>query len=150
MGPRRSAALQPHSARSAGRPIDWAPSPTFHKLQTKVNFFFIRRGRGRPGDSPPASLPSSCFEGWGNSGGRDVGGTRGRGDWGWKDQDAGRMRTGVGIPEEWFLRETEIEKGRRPLKYGDPQWMGTSKEPRRDRNSKGTRDVNPGRKRKGV
>lgn len=43
--PRLTGSRWLHSARAAGSPIDWAPSPTFHKLQTKVNFFFIRRGK---------------------------------------------------------------------------------------------------------
>lgn len=59
MGPRLSGSRWLHSARAAGRPIDWARSPTFHKLQTKVNFFFIRRGRG------PRPRSSLCFGGWG-------------------------------------------------------------------------------------
>lgn len=42
------------AACAAGRPIDWAPSPTFHKLQTKVNFSFRRRGRGCGPGSPRA------------------------------------------------------------------------------------------------
>lgn len=41
--------IAPLREHTAGSPIDWAPSPTFHKLQTKVNFFLIRLGRKKGG-----------------------------------------------------------------------------------------------------
>lgn len=76
IGPPLSGSCSLHSARAAGRPIDWAPSPTFHQLQTKVNFFFIRRGRG------PRPRFSTCFGAGGGGEGAGRGGVAGgRGVW---------------------------------------------------------------------